>query len=81
VPGLGSWSWSWSWRVEFADIVARLDLSWLIARYELYKLEKQRDWWEASTAFACLGTSTSTRRARGKCRRQEVAAQDDCSCR
>jgi len=36
--------------VEGANIVARLDLSWLIARYELYELEKQRYWWEASTA-------------------------------
>ena len=49
-----SWT-SGEWRVEFADIVvfavvggARLDLSTLIARYELYKLERQRYWWEAS---------------------------------
>ena len=50
------------WRVEFADIVARLDLSWLIARYELYKLEKQRYWWETSTALFRFKHETGERR-------------------
>ena len=45
---------SGEWRVKFADLVvvfvegARLDLSRLIARYEVYTLERQRYRWEAS---------------------------------
>ena len=45
---------SGEWRVKFADLVvvlvegARPDLGTLIARYEVYKLERQRYRWEAS---------------------------------
>ena len=73
--------------MKFADLVvvfvvfvegARLDLSTLIARYEVYKLERlrrssyrQRLWWY----------EYGTRRARGECWREHVVAQAHCSCR
>ena len=75
------------WRVKFADLVvlvegARLDLGTLIARYEVYTLERPRYRWEASTqkqlSTALLGHEYETGEC--ECWREHVVAQAHCSC-